>query len=33
MPTLKTWFDKCFNEGKIRDDLKYSLSDYDAVFI
>ena len=33
MPTLKTWFDKCFDAGKIRDNLKYSLSDYDAVFI
>lgn len=33
MPTLKTWFDKCFNEGKIRENLIYSLSDYDEVFI
>ena len=32
MPTLKTWFDKCFNEGKIRENLGYSLSDYDDVF-
>lgn len=33
MPTLKTWFDKCFKEGKIRENLIYSLSDYDEVFI
>ena len=32
-PALKTWFDKCFKEGKIRENLIYSLSDYDEVFI
>ena len=33
MPTLKTWFDKCFDAGKIKQNLSYSLSDYDKVFI
>lgn len=32
MPTLKGWFDKCFSEGDIRQDLDYSISDYDKVF-
>jgi len=32
MPTLKDWFDKCFSEGKIRDNLNYTIEDFNRVF-
>lgn len=32
MPKLKKWFDKCFIDGKIRANLKYTCDDFNEAF-